>query len=629
MSAVSFVTIFMNVVVAALSLAALFLPMWTASFGGGAQTNVDISLWDMDASIEVAAASFSADSSVAWDDMCALTSQLPDDFAAKCDMVKATRATLILAAAFAVFSIAGVCSAIFADNNLILALAGTMASVSCLCNCVSIALVCAVGSDGLESPGFILMCISTFFSLLACILANVGFANELATLRALVKASGHKVVGKQDSKGKPVVGTRAQRAAKKRAEEHQEYLARQALASSVNQRNVLKDGIDLPPESQGGSRPGTQDSQDPGAEAAAPPAKGPPIYLQKVLFHQGRSDEDEIPLEDLEAAFREIDIDDGGSIDLDELVGALRQCGLEASQAATDTIMKEIDKNASGDVDIHEFIEFFRHIEELDRFEKKSAARQQFLTFLLNFCFLADIIVVGVMLMLFIKMDKDESPDDYSIMKNVLIACSVVLGILFICVICVPILQLSLGPSIGRAADQYELSKQLKQQARKFGNQDGGGGGGSSTTQGPRGAAAAWTGGGTAAVPAIDNAEYMKKSYRVNVRTNELMNSPHGMMHDDRQMALRDLDRSSASVVRASRTSELGGQTHERRSKSSRRQFQYTPDQYKIAEGYAMGQHMPTSFSPMQVRDLSVQNNQSSNLPGAPPALADAPFPMY
>merc|ERR1740129_216233 len=161
-------------------------------------------------------------------------------------------------------------------------------------------------------------------------------------------------------------------------------------------------------------------------------------------------DDAEIPTEMLEMAFREIDEDGSGSIDASELVDALHACGLHASKAATDTVLKEIDKNASGDVDIHEFIEFFRHIEELNRFHKRTEARKQFLTFLLNFCFLADLVACGVLLMMFIRIDdeeKEKNPDNYAIMKNVLIAAGAVLGILFIIVITVPILRLTLrGP---------------------------------------------------------------------------------------------------------------------------------------------------------------------------------------
>merc|ERR1719181_203823 len=193
-----------------------------------------------------------------------------------------------------------------------------------------------------------------------------------------------------------------------------------------------------------------------------------PVMLQRVLFRKPvEGDDDEIPTKMLEDAFAEIDGDGSGSIELDELVDALKLCGLAVSKNATDVVMKEIDKNASGDVDLREFIEFFRHIEDLNRFQKKTAARQQFLSFLLNFCFLGDIVVVGVMLMMFIRMNKDANPDNYSIMKNVLMACSFALGFLFLVVILMPILRLALGPTATRMQKQYELAQEIKQQQRR------------------------------------------------------------------------------------------------------------------------------------------------------------------
>merc|ERR1719161_950813 len=69
--------------------------------------------------------------------------------------------------------------------------------------------------------------------------------------------------------------------------------------------------------------------------------------------------------------------------------------------------------------------------------------------------------------MMFIRMDKDEGSDNYSIMKNVLIACSALLGVLFLLVILMPILRLALGPTAGRMQKQYELAQEIKKQQRK------------------------------------------------------------------------------------------------------------------------------------------------------------------
>merc|ERR1712094_105292 len=55
-----------------------------------------------------------------------------------------------------------------------------------------------------------------------------------------------------------------------------------------------------------------------------------PVMLQRVLFRKPvEGDDDEIPTKMLEDAFAEIDGDGSGSIELDELVDALKLCGLD------------------------------------------------------------------------------------------------------------------------------------------------------------------------------------------------------------------------------------------------------------------------------------------------------------
>lgn len=377
------------------------------------------------------------------------------------------------------------------------------------------------------------------------------------------------------------------------------------------------------------------------------------IMLKRVLFRRPvEGDDDEIPTKMLEDAFAEIDGDGSGSIELDELVGALKQCGLAVSKGATDTIMKEIDKNASGDVDLREFIEFFRHIEELNRFQKKSAARQQFVSFLLNFCFLADMIVVGVMLMMFIRMDKAANPDNYSIMKNVLLACSIVLGILFLLVILMPILRLALGPTANRMQKQYELAQEIKKSQKKKveemenSNQD------------------SVTAGGEKVVgyspddpPPPVNAAMFGRSYRPgkvdsNAWTPAIEDLPP--LGGNRPSETATGHSSSAVVVSAagrpgsSAASKEGSQGHDddragtKHTVTSRQSVQvhghghnwrYDPSNYSIAAEHAAMLDQaglgPTSWTPMQVADVNIPKQTGpALLPGAPLALTDAAFPQ-
>jgi len=165
-----------------------------------------------------------------------------------------------------------------------------------------------------------------------------------------------------------------------------------------------------------------------GEESVAPVEKKKHVMLKRVIFWADEAEGDEqLPMGLLEAAYQEIDEDGSGSVTLEELVSSLQDCGLHASQSAADAVMREIDKNMDGTIDIHEFVEFFRTLEEMNDFQKKTEQRAQFLTFICNFCFLAHIVIVGVFLMIFIRMDEASNPDNYSIMQTMLMAFSVML----------------------------------------------------------------------------------------------------------------------------------------------------------------------------------------------------------
>lgn len=224
-----------------------------------------------------------------------------------------------------------------------------------------------------------------------------------------------------------------------------------------------------------GRRPATsQDGSEAGSRASDEPEKKIPVFLKRVLNwdDEKEDDDDEIPTDLLQRAFWEIDEDGSGSIEMGELVGALQLCGLPASEAAMSQVMCEIDKNNDGEIDLGEFVDFFRQLEEMDDFEKKSAAKQQFATFMLNFCFLVFIIIVGILLMMFIRMEEDTPEDTKVIMQNGLMACSITLFALFICVVAMPAARLTLGPSIGAFRSQaksFQFRRKVKEEAPSSG----------------------------------------------------------------------------------------------------------------------------------------------------------------
>eukprot|EP00927_Polykrikos_kofoidii_P051254 TRINITY_DN45040_c0_g1_i1.p1 TRINITY_DN45040_c0_g1~~TRINITY_DN45040_c0_g1_i1.p1 ORF type:complete len:647 (-),score=118.32 TRINITY_DN45040_c0_g1_i1:47-1873(-) len=194
--------------------------------------------------------------------------------------------------------------------------------------------------------------------------------------------------------------------------------------------------------------------------------KHAPVYLQEVLdWCQDENNQEEIPTDLLEAAFGEIDEDDSGCIEMDELTNALRECGLPVSDAAMALVMTQIDEDQSGYVDIQEFVRFFKNLEDLNDFKKKSERRAQFASFLLNCCFLVDIVVVGILLMVFIRLDPGTSYDDYVILKNILTVAGVLLAFLFLCVVGLPAARLTLGPPMEAYKKYYANSARRKKKA--------------------------------------------------------------------------------------------------------------------------------------------------------------------
>lgn len=334
------------------------------------------------------------------------------------------------------------------------------------------------------------------------------------------------------------------------------------------------------------------------------PQRKAPVMLRKILYWNEENDADaEIPTYMLELAFREIDADMGGSIDTSELVTALRLCGLNASDAATDTVMKEIDKNASGDIDIHEFVEFFRTMEELHRFHKRSVARAQFLTFLCNFCFIFMIIVVITLIMVVIRMNREgKGGDNMMIITTVLHVCSAFLGILCLCVIAIPAGRLTAGPSIDMWVKQYEIQFAHRRKKKNVG--------GEPPPQGSK--AGGWPG----SEPQTVNAAMFGASYR---STKQQMNPqltnaqfqesavtpfPQDAIADSPQGAHTGTLRSSARVAQSHKPppgaiTDKAGQM-----------LQYNPDAYRTAALRSMEQRPAMSFTPMQARDYECPENQ-------------------
>jgi len=79
----------------------------------------------------------------------------------------------------------------------------------------------------------------------------------------------------------------------------------------------------------------------------------------------------------LEQIFEEFDVDKNGQMDMHEFLVVLRTCGFRVSKPAAMSIMKEVDADENGIIDVDEFIEFFKKMEDLEKFRFKAEAANQ------------------------------------------------------------------------------------------------------------------------------------------------------------------------------------------------------------------------------------------------------------
>ena len=76
------------------------------------------------------------------------------------------------------------------------------------------------------------------------------------------------------------------------------------------------------------------------------------------------------------SVFAEIDIDQGGTIDQEEMFDALQEAGVEISEEGVETLFNMIDEDGSGEIDQDEWKEAVNFYLELKE-EEKEMARQK------------------------------------------------------------------------------------------------------------------------------------------------------------------------------------------------------------------------------------------------------------
>jgi hypothetical protein len=414
------------------------LPWWTGGAAGkllGIDDALDasITIWDFELKILTQDAFGLVETTVTdtWDNFCAAggvvsgapTSERQLDEPTECSTIKVCRSMTILTLLIAFFSLG--CVLISRVTTPLLLIGGAFGSIATsVFAFVGLGMGAMTGTSGIGGIGF--MSIGSSF-----LCGTLSVAVCFYTAAEAMRPEDHEE------------GTRVPR----------EQRAAQARAKAEAEAATLEEHI------KGSQGSGSERSGGSSKRSGAPKKRNLP-HLKKVIFWNKdknlHDDNEEIPTTLLEKAFREIDQDGGGNIDMSELITALRDCGLNASETAGDTVMKEIDKNADGTVDIHEFVEFFRHIEELAKFQKKNQRRAQFLAIICNCCFLLHVIGVSALLMLFVRMDPDASPQTYSLTRTLLMVFCVMLAILFTFVIAIPAIKITLGPHLVVWQAHYE-----------------------------------------------------------------------------------------------------------------------------------------------------------------------------
>lgn len=590
----SFTGAFLAFASAILAIFAVSLEWWTGTQSSellnvgldGTETTLaaSVSLWEFNLELQLAPQEGSIDGQIynlrtSWDDTCA-QAELTLATVPYCTEVTIARACVILEAMFNSFFAAMIVLARRFSPLLLLV------AVGCGVIAVLFAFSAAVlgvmtSTTGLGGWGFLLLGGSIVTS-------GLGVA---AAFYAAAKAMPPPPDGLEEVR-------------RARMANLQESTAREKETAAILEENVQRRRRES--EETGGS--------------SRPVIKRIPVMLQKVIFWTQENEDNgeaELPMELLQAAYQEIDEDGSGSVTLVELCEALKLCGLNASEAAAATVMQEIDKNMNGTIDIHEFVMFFRTLEEMTRFQRKTQQRAQFLSYVLNFCFLLHIILVGVLLMIFIRMDEATGGDTYPILRNCLMAFSIVLIVLFLLVIGIPAARMTVGVQFAAWHHHYTTALQpggkFKKQRAAQESSSGGQGGVRS---------AAWAEGAGHAQPQVNAAKY-GASYRVSKMTYDnageqaALQAQQVPVPNPGHMSHRSHRSEHSRQSQTPGSSQIPTQRPQGAIVNKTGEFvRYDPASYRNAAMNSMGARMSMSFTPMQVQNMQTSADEPGQFPG-------------
>jgi len=165
-----------------------------------------------------------------------------------------------------------------------------------------------------------------------------------------------------------------------------------------------------------------------------------------------------VPVKFLEAAFQEIDADGRGVITLDQFMATVAKCGLKTSKASFDRVLQEMNQERQGQLDLREFIAFFRLVEDSLNREARGKSKALMALYLCNFCFFIHVAILCAILIILVRRQANATPEDLEdplhqaegqLLGTTLQLVSISLLGFFISVVAVPLLRLTVGSSMG------------------------------------------------------------------------------------------------------------------------------------------------------------------------------------
>lgn len=315
----------------------------------------------------------------------------------------------------------------------LLLLTALIAAGSAVLGGLSLWMAAGLQSQGLTGEGFYLGLTGVGFALAAACLAIWSANKATPPPGALVEEA-------PEQKESRIVRTRIAREAavmliQAMEEKERQCRGRRAGAASAAPRGATKkDKVIL-----------ESDGQPVVADGAS---TGRRIMLQHVIdYTSGEHGQRRIPETLLEAAFMEIDSNFSGKITTHELAEALRDCGLNVDEESMDRIMRDMDTDSSGKLDIEEFAEFFNMTMELVEWEEKQEQQKSFYAGCLQVGFFVNIVAVASIITVQSRSASSGS-EQYRRVQQVSQILMASFLMLFFSVIVRPLLRMTLGPSL-------------------------------------------------------------------------------------------------------------------------------------------------------------------------------------